>query len=77
MVSVEITRSTIAGGKRVVVGETIDLTEADARSLIAMGKAVPVIAGGPVPETRDPVADNREKDVEKKTSRRNAAKKTD
>lgn len=65
MQSVEITRATVAGGRRVTAGEVVQLTEADARSLVAMGKAVPVVDA--------PVIDNREKDVEKKTSKRAAS----
>jgi hypothetical protein len=67
MQNVEIIRSTVAGGKRVAVGETVELTDADAKTLIAMGKAVPIVDA--------PVPDNREKEVEAKTSKRAAAKK--
>jgi hypothetical protein len=68
MQSVEIKRNTIAGGQRVTVGEVVELADNDARELIAMGKAVPV-ADAPVP-------DHREKDAEKKVSKRAAPKRT-
>jgi hypothetical protein len=73
MQSVEITRATVAGGRRVIEGEIVELTEADASTLIAMGKAVPVV-DAPVPDKRDPVPDNREADVEEKTSKRTGSK---
>jgi hypothetical protein len=64
MQTVEITRTTVAGGRRVQVGDTPELTDADAAQLIAMGKAVPV--------SEAPVARNREKEVEAKISKRGA-----
>jgi len=69
MQTVEITRATVAGGRRVMVGETPELTDADAAQLIALGKAVPV--------SEAPVADNREKEVEAKTSKRAGAVKAE
>jgi hypothetical protein len=65
MNAVEITRATVAGGRRVVPGEVVELIDADARALIALGKAVPVVNA--------PVVDNREKDAAKKISKRTAA----
>jgi hypothetical protein len=65
MIEVEITRATVAGGRRVIAGEVVPLTKADAMSLIAMGKAVPVVNA--------PVAENREAEIEKKTSKRAGA----
>jgi hypothetical protein len=64
MLAVEITRATVAGGRRVHAGETVEVTEADARALMALGKAVPVVGA--------PVADNREKEIEQKISKRTA-----
>lgn len=61
---VEITRATVAAGKRVSVGEVVELVDHHATELIALGKAVPVVDA--------PVADNRDEEVEKKTSRRTA-----
>lgn len=66
MQSVEITRGTIAAGRRVGVGEIVELSDADALSLINMGKAAPV--------AESPKVDNREDDVRRKTSKRAATK---
>jgi hypothetical protein len=66
MQSVEITRSTIAAGRRVNVGEIVELSDADALSLINMGKAAPV--------AESPKVENREDDVRRKTSKRAATK---
>lgn len=46
MAHIKITRGTIVNGKAVEVGELITTTEADARLLVAIGKAVPVTGGG-------------------------------
>jgi hypothetical protein len=59
---VQITRATIADGRRVVPGEVIDIDGGQAKTLINMGKALPVADA--------PKVENREKDVEKKTSKR-------
>lgn len=59
---IEVTRATIADGRRVVPGEVINLDMSQAKTLINLGKAVPV-ADAPKPE-------NRETEVEKKTSKR-------
>lgn len=41
MAKVKILRSTVASGMDVVEGKTYELSEEDARTLIAMGKAIP------------------------------------
>jgi hypothetical protein len=64
MQSVEIQRPTIAGGVRVLPGQIVSLTDTDAMTLVAMGKAVPVSGA--------PVADNREKEAAQKISKRAA-----
>jgi hypothetical protein len=66
MRTIEITRATVAGGRRVIVGEVVELADHHATELIAMGKAVPVVD--------PPVADNRDAEVEQKTSKRAAPK---
>jgi hypothetical protein len=66
MRTIEITRATVAGGRRVTVGEVVELADHHATELIAMGKAVPVVDA--------PVADNRDDEAEKKTSKRAAPK---
>lgn len=38
----KIIRATVCGGKPVEVGEVVDASERDARTLIALGKARPV-----------------------------------
>lgn len=67
MAKVTIKRATMAAGKRVEAGQTIDLAEADARTLIALGKAVPV--------TDAPKAQNRDEEVTEAASKRASAKK--
>jgi hypothetical protein len=62
MRTIEIIRATVAGGKRVGVGEVVELADHHATELIALGKAVPIVD--------PPVADNRDAEVEKKTSKR-------
>jgi hypothetical protein len=59
---IEITRATIADGKRVLPGEVVNATEGDAKTLIALGKAIPVADA--------PEVENREDDLAKKTSKR-------
>ena len=59
---VEITRSTVADGRRVVPGEVVNLDPDQAKTLINMGKALPVADA--------PKVENREKDAEKRTSKR-------
>jgi hypothetical protein len=66
MQSVEITRATVAAGRRVNVGEVVELPESQARTLLAMGKAVPIVDA--------PVADNRDAEVAAKMSKRGAKK---
>ena len=55
MAKVKITRSTVAGGFDCKAGQTVELDEADAQTLIRMGKAVPV-------EAKAKKSDNREAD---------------
>lgn len=43
-----ITRDTVAAGRVVVVGEVVDLSDDEARVLVALGKAVPADAGAAV-----------------------------
>lgn len=62
MRSVEITRATVAAGRRVEIGEIIELTDADAVQLLSTGKAVPIVDA--------PVAENRDDEVKDKTSKR-------
>lgn len=65
---VEITRATVANGGPQAPGTTLDLPESEAKYLINLGKATPVGDAPPEPE-------NREAEVEKKTTTR-APKKT-
>jgi hypothetical protein len=62
LMKVQISRATVADGRRVVPGEVINLDANQAKTLINMGKALPVADA--------PKVENREKDVEKKTSKR-------
>ena len=55
MAKVKITRSTVAGGFDCKAGQTVELDEANALTLIRMGKAVPV-------EAKAKKSDNREAD---------------
>jgi hypothetical protein len=67
MRNVEIIRATVAGGRRVGVGEVVEVPEFQAVELINMGKAVPIVdEPGPV---------NREAEAETKLSKRDATKK--
>jgi hypothetical protein len=59
---VEITRNTIVNQKRAVVGQVVETGESLAKSLIAMGKAIPVADA--------PKVENRETELEAKTSKR-------
>lgn len=67
MQSIEITRATVAAGKRVEAGEVLELPDDQAKTLVAMGKAAP-IAGAPV-------AENRDDEAAAKMSKRTAEKK--
>ena len=49
---VQITRDTVAGNATVVAGQVVDLPDHDARTLVRMGKAVPV---ADAPASSDPV----------------------
>ena len=62
-VQIEITRATVANGGPQAPGTTLDLPEAEAKYLINLGKAVPAGDSPPAP-------DNREAEVEKKTTTR-------
>lgn len=53
LVEVKITRATMAGGNRVEAGKTVSLSQSDARTLIALGKAVPTSQPAPEVENRD------------------------
>lgn len=53
MPKVLIKRATMAGGKRVDAGQTVTVSEKDARDLIALGKAVPAGDNAPPVENRD------------------------
>lgn len=57
LMKIKITRNTVAGGQPVNEGQVVDVSEADARTLIAMGKAIRY-AESPAIETADaaPVA---------------------
>ena len=55
MAKVKITRSTVAGGFDCKAGQTVELNEDDALTLIRMGKAVPV-------DSKAKKSDNREAD---------------
>lgn len=59
---IEITRATIVNQKRATVGEVVTTDEYQARTLISLGKAVPVADA--------PQAENREEDLEKKVTKR-------
>lgn len=59
---VEITRATIVNNMRAIAGEVIETDAQQAKTLLAMGKAVPVTEG--------PQPDNREKDLKTKISKR-------
>jgi|SaaInlV_130m_DNA_3_1039695.scaffolds.fasta_scaffold00035_94 hypothetical protein len=52
MAKVTITRNTAAGGFDLKSGQTVELSEEDALTLIRMGKAVPATASS-APESRD------------------------
>jgi hypothetical protein len=41
---IKVLRNTIAGGKQLLAGKTADVSEQDAKTLIAMGKAAPVVS---------------------------------
>lgn len=68
MVQIKITRATVAGGNRVETGQTVEVSQADARQLIAQGKAVPVAMEPPKPQ-------NRDEEVTTAASKRTAKKK--
>jgi hypothetical protein len=59
---VQISRATVADGRRVVPGEVINLDANQAKTLINMGKALPVADA--------PKVENRETDVEKTISKK-------
>jgi hypothetical protein len=63
MQQVEITRGTVAQGQPRAVGDTLELPEREAQYLIKLKKAVPL-------GDRAPAPDNREADMEAKTSTR-------
>ncbi|MBW2024376.1 MAG: hypothetical protein JRH08_00685 [Deltaproteobacteria bacterium] len=50
---VKILRDTVASGKGLAAGRTYDLSEQDAKILLAMGKAVPVGTKVKKPQERD------------------------
>ena len=52
---IEIKRSTICGGVPVAVGDIVDASGSDARSLIALGKAIPAPEKAKKPVHRDDV----------------------
>ncbi len=57
-IRVRIIRSTVGTGGVLAVGEVLSLPDAEARDLMARGKAVPVLdvadGAAPVPRHRDP-----------------------
>lgn len=69
MQTVKITRATVAAGKRAEAGIKIDLPDADAKTLISMGKAVPV-------GLAEPAVENRDDEKTTETSKRNKKKKS-
>lgn len=50
---IEIKRATVCGGVSVTPGEIVDASGPDARTLIALGKAVPVAEKAEKPGNRD------------------------
>tara|TARA_R110002020_G_scaffold88898_2_gene217714 strand:- start:207 stop:401 length:195 start_codon:yes stop_codon:yes gene_type:complete len=50
---IEIRRSTVCGGVPVATGEIVDASGPDARTLIALGKAVPAAEKAKKPDNRD------------------------
>ena len=50
---IEIKRSTICGGMAVSAGDIVDASDFDARSLIAIGKAIPAPEKAKKPQNRD------------------------
>lgn len=69
MQTVKITRATVAAGQRVEAGAKIDLPAAEAKTLIAMGKALPV-------GQAEPVIDNRDDEKTTETNKRSKKKKS-
>lgn len=65
---VKITRATVANGGPKAPGSVVDLPEAEARYLINMGKAAGMDDSAEAPE-------NREAEVEQKTTKRSHKKK--
>lgn len=59
---IEITRATIVNQKRATVGEVVTTDESQAKTLIALGKALPV--------GDEPKAENREDELEQKVTKR-------
>lgn len=68
MPKVLMKRSTMAAGQRVDAGQIVEIPAADARTLIALGKAVPVAEEAPK-------AENRDEEVTTTASKRAGAKK--
>lgn len=65
---VQITRNTVADKRQVRAGEVCDLSDADARALIQLGKAVAVVSEEPPAapldtEQASPVIDTKRKRV--------------
>jgi len=56
---IEIKRATVCGGVPVTPGEIVDASGPDARTLIALGKAVPVAEKAEKPGNRDDVQSKR------------------
>lgn len=59
MIRVRVTRPTVGdGGRELVIGEVLSLADDEARDLLNLGKAEPVLNGpddaAPVPKHRDP-----------------------
>lgn len=76
MMQVKILRTTIADGQVVRAGQVYDLSEADARLLLQLGKAEPMVAEAPTPapldtEQASPVIDT---EAPKRKGSRRAAK---
>lgn len=69
---VKILRNTIADKRQVRAGEVCDLSDADARTLLQLGKAEPCVAAEPVAAPLDTEQASPVIDTKRKRSRRGA-----